>query len=325
MIVPRIVSTGLYVPEKVLTNDELATRLDTSDEWIFSHTGIRERRIAAADQATSDLAAEAGRMALARAGVDPVDLDLILVATGTPDHLGFPSTANLVQNALGATRAGAMDLVAACTGFVYALETARAFVASGAASKVLVIGAEVFSRIVDWSDRNTCILFGDGAGAVVVGASDLPDPWFAPSILRSDGAGAPALARIAGGTRKPQADTPRELAVFMDGRRVYSFAITVVKDVILEILAQNQRTLADVDWVVPHQANVRIVASAAQRLGLPLEKFYLNMERYANTSGATIPLALAEMDQLGLLRRGQLIVTVGFGAGLTWGANLFRW
>lgn len=325
MIVPRILSTGFAVPPRVMTNDELSTLVDTTDEWIYSHTGIRERRIAAADQATSDLATEAARQALEGAGVDADDVDLILVATSTPDHLGFPSTANLVQHALGATRAGAMDLVAACTGFVYALETARTFVAAGAASRVLVIGAEVFSRIVDWTDRNTCILFGDGAGAVLVGPSDLPDPWFAPSILRSDGAGAPALARVAGGTRKPVADTPRELAVFMDGRRVYSFAITVVKDVILDILTRNGLGLADVDWVVPHQANVRIVASAAQRLGLPLEKFYLNMERYANTSGATIPLALAEMDRAGLLQRGQLVVTVGFGAGLTWGANLFRW
>lgn len=327
MIVPRILSTGHEVPPTVLTNAELSTRVDTSDEWIFSHTGIRERRIAGPDQATSDLATVAGRRALEAAGLDPKDLDLVLVATGTPDYLGFPSTASLVQHALGAEKAGAMDLAAACSGFVYALETARAFVASGSARYVLVIGAEVFSRIVDWTDRNTCILFGDGAGAVLVGppGPDLPDPWFAPSVLRSDGGGAGALLRPAGGTRKPVADDPREGAVAMDGRRVYSFAITVVKDVILEVLARNGLTLADVDWVVPHQANARIVASAAQRLGLAPEKFFMNMERYANTSAATIPLALSEMDRAGLLVRGQLVVTVGFGAGLSWGANLFRW
>lgn len=325
MIVPRILSTGLYVPPTILTNDQVATRVDTSDEWIYSHTGIRERRIASEDQATSDLALAAGRQALERAGLDPRDLDLVLVATSTPDYLGFPSTASLVQHGLGAVNAGAMDLAAACTGFVYALETARTFVASGTARYVLVIGAEVFSRIVDWTDRNTCILFGDGAGAVLVGPSDSDGAWFAPSLLRSDGSGGSSLLRPAGGTRSPVPSRPQDLFMTMDGRKVYSFAITVVKDIILEILEKNGLTLSQVDWVVPHQANARIVASAAQRLGLPLERFYQNMERYANTSGATIPLALAEMDAQGLLQRGQVVVTVGFGAGLTWGSNLFRW
>jgi 3-oxoacyl-[acyl-carrier-protein] synthase-3 len=326
VIVPRILSTGYYVPPTILTNDELAARVETSDEWIFSHTGIRARRIASEDQATSDLALAAGRQALERASLAAADLDMVLVATSTPDFLGFPSVASLVQHGLGAVNAGAVDLGAACTGFVYALETARAFVAAGTARHVLVIGAEVFSRIVDWTDRNTCILFGDGAGAVLVGPSDAPDQgWFAPSLLRSDGGGAGSLLRPAGGTRKPVPDRPQDLLMAMDGRRVYAFAITVVKDIILEILAKNGLRLDEVDWFVPHQANARIVASAAQRLGLPLERFYLNMERYANTSGATIPLALAEMDQAGLLKRGQLVVTVGFGAGLSWGANLFRW
>jgi len=327
LTVPRILSTGFYLPSTILTNEELATRVDTSDEWIFSHTGIRARRIASADQATSDLALAAGRQALERASLDPKDLDLVLVATSTPDYLGFPSTASLVQHGLGAINAGAMDLVAACTGFVYALETARAFVVAGSARYVLVIGAEVFSRIVDWTDRNTCILFGDGAGAVLVGPAPAgsSDAWFAPSILRSDGGGGPSLLRPAGGTRQPTPALPSDLFMRMDGRKVYSFAIAVVKDVILEILQRNGLSLDQIGWVVPHQANARIVASAAQRLGLPLERFYLNMERYANTSGATIPLALAEMDQSGLLSRGQVIVTVGFGAGLTWGANLFRW
>jgi len=327
MFQPRILSTGYSVPSRVLTNAELATQVDTTDEWIFSHTGIRERRIAAADQATSDLAVQAGRRALDRAGVDPQAVDLILVATSTPDYLGFPSTASLVQHGLGAMNAGAMDVSAACTGFVYALETARAHIVAGSARYVLVIGAEVFSRIVDWSDRNTCILFGDGAGAVVVGptAPGWGEPWFAPSLLRSDGAGGGALLRPAGGTRKPVPDNLRDSAVSMDGRKVYGFAITVVKDIILEILAKDGFSLDDVAWFVPHQANVRIVASAAQRLGVSLDRFYVNMERYANTSGASIPLALGEMEDEGLLRRGQLIVTVGYGAGLTWGVNLFRW
>lgn len=327
MIVPRVLATGFAVPPRIMTNDELAATLDMSGEWIESHTGIQERRIAADDQATSDLAVEAALGALKRAVVAAEEVGQILVATSTPDYLGFPATASLVQHAIGATKAGAQDVYAASTGFVYAFETARAYVAAGTARYVLVIGAEVFSRILDWTDSNTCILFGDGAAAVLVGPSPeaLGEPWFAPSLLRSDGSGAAALLRPAGGTRKPQPDTPRELAVAMDGRRVYSFAITVVKDIILEILGRHGLTLDDVDWVVPHQANVRIVASAAQRLGLPLDRFYLNMERYANTWGASIPLALAEMDERGLLKRGQLIVTVGFGAGLSWGANLFRW
>lgn len=324
---PRILSTGFSVPSQVLTNAELATRVDTSDEWIYSHTGIRERRIASEDQATSDLAIEAGRRALVRANLDPQKLDLILVATSTPDYLGFPSTASLVQHGLGAARAGAVDVSAACSGFVYALEMARAAIVADSAQNVLVVGAEVFSRILDWSDRSTCILFGDGAAAVLVGPNPAgwSNSWFAPSLLRSDGAGAQALMRAAGGTRQPVTTNPRDAAVSMDGRRVYAFAITVVKDIILEILAKNGYTLDDVDWFVPHQANVRIVASAANRLGVSLDRFYLNMEKYANTSGATIPLALAEMEERGLLVRGQLVVTVGFGAGLSWGANLFRW
>lgn len=324
---PRILGTGYSVPTQVLTNEELSTRVDTSDEWIHSHTGIRERRIAAPDQATSDLATEAALRALEASGLSPQAVDLILVATSTPDYLGFPSTASLVQHHIGATRAGAMDVSAACTGFVYALETARACIVAGSARHVLVIGAEVFSRIVDWKDRSTCILFGDGAAAVVLGPSPLglEKPWFAPSLLRSDGAGGGALLRPNGGTRNPGTEDPRGSSVVMDGRRVYSFAITVVKDVIVEILTKNGFTLDDVDWFVPHQANGRIVASAAQRLGVALDRFYVNIEKYANTSGASIPLALAEMDERGLLKRGQLVVTVGFGAGLSWGANLFRW
>ncbi len=314
MIVPRVLATGFAVPPRIMTNDELAAMVDLSGDWIESHTGIKERRIADG-QTTSDLATEAARLTLERAGMAPEQVDQILVATSTPDHQGFPATASLVQHALGAIRAGAQDVYAASTGYVYAFETARAYIAARTARYVLVIGAEVFSRILDWTDRNTCILFGDGAAAVLLGPSPeaLGEPWFVPSLLRSDGSGAAALMRPDGG------------AVVMDGRRVYSFAITVVKDIILEILGRHGLSLDDVAWVVPHQANVRIVASAAQRLGLPLDRFYLNMERYANTWGASIPLALAEMDERGLLKRGQLIVTVGFGAGLSWGANLFRW
>ncbi len=320
---PRVLSTGMYVPERIMENHELSGLVDTSDEWIYSHTGIRRRRIAADHQATSDLAVLAGEQALIRAGLPAENLDLVLVATSTPDYLGFPSTASLVQHGLGASKAGAFDISAACTGFVYALETARAFIVAGTARHVLVIGAETFSRIVNWKDRNTCILFGDGAGAVLLGHSD--DAGFYPSYLRSEGEGGSSLLRPTGGTRVPKSTGPDSSFVAMDGRAVYAFAIRVIKDSILEVLARNGRRLDEVKWIVPHQANVRIVDSAAKRLELPLDRFYLNMEDYANTSGATIPLALAEMDAKGLLSRGDLVLTVGFGAGLSYGANLFTW
>ena len=320
---PRVLSTGMYVPERIMENHELSGLVDTSDEWIYSHTGIRRRRIAADHQATSDLAVLAGEQALIRAGLPAETLDLVLVATSTPDYLGFPSTASLVQHGLGASKAGAFDISAACTGFVYALETARAFIVAGTARHVLVIGAETFSRIVNWKDRNTCILFGDGAGAVLLGHSD--DAGFYPSYLRSEGEGGSSLLRPTGGTRVPKSTGPDSSFVAMDGRAVYAFAIRVIKDSILEVLARNGRRLDEVKWIVPHQANVRIVDSAAKRLELPLDRFYLNMEDYANTSGATIPLALAEMDAKGLLSRGDLVLTVGFGAGLSYGANLFTW
>jgi 3-oxoacyl-[acyl-carrier-protein] synthase-3 len=313
----------MYVPERIMENHELSGLVDTSDEWIYSHTGIRRRRIAADHQATSDLAVLAGEQALIRAGLPAETLDLVLVATSTPDYLGFPSTASLVQHGLGASKAGAFDISAACTGFVYALETARAFIVAGTARHVLVIGAETFSRIVNWKDRNTCILFGDGAGAVLLGHSD--DAGFYPSYLRSEGEGGSSLLRPTGGTRVPKSTGPDSSFVAMDGRAVYAFAIRVIKDSILEVLARNGRRLDEVKWIVPHQANVRIVDSAAKRLELPLDRFYLNMEDYANTSGATIPLALAEMDAKGLLSRGDLVLTVGFGAGLSYGANLFTW
>lgn len=322
-----IQSTGFYVPERIMTNEEWSQWVETSDEWIYSHTGIRNRRVAAPDEATSDLAVKAAQDCLQRAGVSPEDVDMILVATTTPDFLSFPSTASLVQSKLGATKAGAMDLSAACTGFVYALETARAMVEAGTASHILVIGAEVFTRILNWKDRNTCILFGDGAGAVLVSPSPSPRSELLGAFLRSDGTGGPALERHTGGTKFPTLpDTdPESSCVFMDGRKVYNFALGAVKEAVTTILDKHEKTMDQVAWIVPHQANVRIIDASAKRLGLPMEKFYINMEHYANTSGATIPLALAEMDQKGLLHRGDLIVTVGFGAGLTWGSNLLTW
>ncbi|NNM53687.1 MAG: ketoacyl-ACP synthase III [Spirochaetales bacterium] len=313
---PRVLSTGMAVPLRRMSNHDLAQTLDTSDEWIYSHTGIRYRYIAAEGENTSDLAVRACQQALTRSGKTADDVDLILLATGSPDYPGFPSSASLVQDKLGCQYAGAMDLVAACSGFVYALETARSFLISGAAHLVLVVGAEVFSRIVDWSDRSTCVLFGDGAGAVLVGMDDqLPTDSFRPSLLSSDGSGALALT----------SRTAISPFVHMEGRRVYNFAVQVMKDLIPSILEKNFLTVNDIQWIVPHQANFRIIEATAKRLDIPIEKFYTNIEEYANTSGASIPLALAEMDHKGLLVRGAWVLTIGFGAGLTAGANLFRW
>ncbi|HSV91593.1 MAG TPA: beta-ketoacyl-ACP synthase III, partial [Desulfobacterales bacterium] len=293
-----------------MANEEFTAFLDTSDEWIHSHTGIRNRHIADPDQNPSDLAYAAGRKVLDQAGVAAEEIDLVLVATATGDYLGFPSVACLVQDQLGAKRAGAMDLAAGCTGFIYGLETARNFVAGGGARNVLVIGAEVLSRIVDWQDRNTCVLFGDGAGAALVSAVDgardgsgRPRGLIA-SMLRADGGGAHLLERPMGGTRTPF--TPENFertgtCLKMDGRQVYNFAVKAVAEGIPELLAAHGFTIDDVAWIVPHQANVRIIEAAAKRAKIPMEKYYLNIEEYANTSAASIPIALTEMRAKGLL------------------------
>lgn len=322
------------VPSKRMPNEAFTAFLDTSDEWIYSHTGIKNRHIADPDQAPSDLAFAAGRKVLEQAGVSPDEIDLILVATITGDYLGFPSVACLVQGRLEAKRAGAMDLAAGCTGFIYALETARNFIVAGGARNVLVVGADVLSRIVDWQDRNTCMLFGDGAGAALVSAvEDARDGSGRPrgliaSVLRADGGGAHLLERPMGGTRTPF--TPENFertgtCLKMDGRQVYNFAVKAVAEGIPELLAAHGFGIDDVAWIVPHQANERIIEAAAKRSKIPLEKYFRNIAEYANTSAATIPIALTEMRSKGLLREGDLIVTFGFGAGLTWGGNLLRW
>ena len=322
------------IPQRRMSNAEFTAFLDTSDEWIHSHTGIRNRHIADPDQAASDLAFEACQKVLSRTAVPPDEVDLILVATATGDYLGFPSVACLVQDRLGAKRAGAMDLAAGCTGFIYGLETARNFVLGGGARNVLVVGAEVLSRIVDWQDRNTCVLFGDGAGAALVSASeDARDPEGRPrgiiaSMLRADGSGAHLLERPMGGTRTPfDPETCDRTAAClrMDGRQVYNFAVKAIAEGIPEMLEANGFGIEEVAWIVPHQANVRIIEAAAKRAKIPLEKYYLNIEEYANTSAASIPIALTEMCAKGLLHEGDLVATFGFGAGLTWGGNLLRW
>lgn len=317
-----------------MSNSEFTSFLDTSDEWIFSHTGIKNRHIADPDQAPSDLALVACKKVLARTAVPPDEVDLVLVATATGDYLGFPSVACIVQDGLGAKRAGAMDLAAGCTGFIYGLETARNFVLGGGARNVLVVGAEVLSRIADWQDRNTCVLFGDGAGAALVSAAeDARDASGRPrgllaSVLRADGSGAHLLERPMGGTRTPfdpETFDRTSACLKMDGRQVYNFAVKAIAEGIPGMLAANGFGIDDVAWIVPHQANVRIIEAAAKRAKIPLEKFFLNIEEYANTSAASIPIALTEMDSKSLLHEGDLVATFGFGAGLTWGGNLLRW
>lgn len=307
-----IESVGAYVPERVVTNDELAETIDTSDEWIFSHTGIRERHIAGDDETESEMAMHAAKAALRNAHIDAKDVDLILIATSTPEFPGFPSTAAIVQHKLGAKRAGAMDLFAACTGFVYGLETARAYVESGGAKRILVVGVEKYSKILDWEDRNTCVLFGDAAGAVLVSSS-------------VNG----SRSRIVTGTLYSMGEGGRHLyidnVIHMNGRRVYNFAVKALCDTVNELLATEADARNRVAAIVPHQANVRIIDAAIKRLGFEDTMFYKNMDRFANTGSASIPLALNEMCERNMLNRGDLILTIGFGGGLTYGGNLIYW
>lgn len=319
-----IAATGSYVPEKRISNDELAQRLDTSDEWIFSHTGIRFRHIIADDQSNSDIAYFAAKEALERAGVKPTDLGSIILATCTPDFGGFPATACLVQNMLGATDVASLDVSAACSGFIYGLQVASGL-AVGDPRPLLVIGSEVLSRVVDWEDRDTCVLFGDGAGAVVLTVDPSGERGIIDSLLGADGSGAMYL-KLEGGTRagQPELIGSRHY-LYMDGRSVFNFAVKTIVKVITHFLEKYNLSADDVKYVVPHQANYRIIRAAASRQPIPEEKFFINIEEYANTSAASIAIALDEMSRDGLLEPGDLIITVGFGAGLTYGGNLIRW
>ncbi len=322
----HIVGWGKYTPQRVLTNDDLSRMVDTSDEWIVTRTGIRERRIAGENETTATMAVQAARQALEGAGIGPEKVDLIIVATATPDYL-FPSTACLVQDALGASRAAAFDLAAGCTGFVYALGVAAAMVESGAVQTALVIGAETLSRITDWTDRNTCVLFGDGAGAVVLRAG--PDGGgVLATVLGADGSGKDLLMLPAGGSRHPASHrtiAERMHFIKMQGRDVFRFAVRVVPTATRQALEKAGLTLDDVALFIPHQANGRIIESAVRDLKLPPEKVYNNLERYGNTSAASIPIALCEAVEEGRLKPGDVVVCVGFGAGLTWGATVLRW
>ncbi|AVX20175.1 MULTISPECIES: beta-ketoacyl-ACP synthase III [Carboxydocella] len=321
-----IAGIGAAVPEQILTNFDLEKMVDTNDEWIQTRTGIKERRIAPEQMATSHLAIEAAREALAQARLSPDELDLILVATVTPDY-PFPATACLVQAALGASRAAAMDLSAGCTGFIYALTVGAQFIETGLYRNVLVIGAEVLSRIIDWTDRNTCVLFGDGAGAAVLTPAQ-PGYGFLSFELGADGGGAELLYMPAGGSRQPI--TPEVLAqrlnkIYMNGREVFKFAVRIMGDAADAAIRKAGLTYADIDYFIPHQANIRIIEAAAKRLELPMEKVHVNVDRYGNTSAASIGLALQEAVAAGKISSGDYVVLVGFGAGLTWGAITLRW
>jgi 3-oxoacyl-[acyl-carrier-protein] synthase-3 len=322
----HITGWGVAVPKRVLTNEEIAQWVDTSDEWIRTRTGIRERRIASPEESTATLAAEAALEALEVADLNPLNVDLIIVATSSPEHL-FPATASLVQDRIGAVRAGAFDLSAACTGFILALNMAAQAIRSGSIKSSIVIGSETLSRLTNWKDRNTCILFGDGAGAFVLQASDLPGGVLS-AVMRSDGSGGNLLSLPAGGSRKPASqDTVKngEHFIHMNGREVFRFATRVMAQATHEVLELAGLALEDIQLIVPHQANQRIIDSAARGLKLPLEKFVINVERYGNTSTASIPLATVEAVRDGRLNPGDRIVFVGFGSGLTWGAVAAHW
>lgn len=321
----RITGTGSYAPAKVLTNVELERMVATSDEWIRERTGIRERHIAGMGEACSDLAVQAGKRALTAAGIAATDLDLILVATCTGDY-PLPATACLVQHRLGATKAAACDLSAACCGFVYALSVADAYVKTGM-QHVLVVGSEVMSAIMDWTDRNTCILFGDGAGAAVISASE-GDRGILSTHLRSDGSLCDLIAVPGGGSRMPPSEkviAERMQYIKMKGNETFKVAVRTLEEIARETLEANHLCVNDLDLYVPHQANVRILRAVMERLGLPLEKVMLNLDRYGNTSAASIPIALDEAVRGGRIKEGSLVMLGAFGAGLTWASALIRW
>jgi len=314
-----ITGLGCRVPERVVTNDELAQHVDTSDEWIVERTGIRERRMAEPEEALSDLALPAAQAALEQAGARGEDVDLVIVATVTPD-MAFPSTAALIADRLGAGEAGAYDLSAGCTGFMYAIAQAYGMLAGGLAKRALVVGGDILSRLLDWEDRSTLVLFGDGAGAVVLEA--VPERGFLGFELGADGAGGSSLWLSGSGSRL---FTEPERYVKMNGREVFKFATRILVQSAEALLAQCGATIDDVDVYIPHQANIRIIDHATRKLGVPSERVVINVDRYGNTSSGSIPLALADAAADGRLRPGQLVLMTGMGAGLTWGSALMRW
>lgn len=353
----QIFSIGAYIPSTVVTNESLAERVETSDEWIFSHTGIKERHIADASHATSDLAFHAAKDALKNAKLQASDIDILIVATATQDFPGFPSVACIVRGLLSdeeakataianqessdretlpKTEGASFDIAAGCTGFVYALEIARSMLNSGNGKYALVIGSETLSRILDWTDRNSCVLFGDGAGAVILKkvdaelleSSEKNMSVLHNAILRSDSSGAEKIIMRRGGSRNPVLQGEhfeKAPALEIDGRAVYNFAVKAICDLIEELLLTHKLTINEITRIVPHQANARIIQAAAKRLNIPEEKFFMNMDKYANTSAASIPIALNDMQNEGLLCKGDKILLLAFGAGLTYAGSVVQW
>lgn len=327
MVNARITGTGSALPGKILTNAELATLVDTSDEWITTRTGIKERRIAAEGEYTSTFAAEAARRAMEMAGVQPEEIDLIILGTVTPDF-PFPSTACIVQDQLGASNATVFDISAACSGFIFGLSIAEKYIRSGAARKVLVIGAEVLSRIVDWQDRNTCVLFGDGAGAVVLEASD-GDHSLLSTHTFSNGAHWNLLYQPGSGSRNPATNSrtidERLIYLTMAGNDVFKHAVRAMEEAAVKALDANGLSSSDISLLIPHQANQRIIDATAKRLGLGTDRVFINLQRYGNTSSASIPIALDEANRQGVLKPGNKLLLAAFGGGFTYGSALFKW
>ncbi len=322
----KIIGTGFYVPDKILTNEDLAKMVDTSDEWIVSRTGMKERHILAPDQATSDMVIQAARRALKSAHLEPKDLDLIIVTTISPDTL-FPSTACLVQSALKADHVPAFDMAAACTGFLYGLITAAALITAGVVKRVLLAGSESLTRITNWEDRNTCVLFGDAAGAVILEESR-DESGILSSYWRAEGTLGPLLLQPAGGSRMPltQEVLDKKLQFLqMKGNEVYKHAVKRMAEAAEEALKGAGLSKEDVTWLIPHQANIRIIEATGERLGVPKERVYVNIHKYGNVSSATIPISLAELNGDGKLKPGDIILMSAFGSGFTWAAVAYRW
>ncbi len=322
-----ITGVGHYVPHRVLTNQDLEEMVDTNDDWIVERTGIKERRILGGEHGSSFMGAEAAWMVLQERKIKPEEVDLIIVATVTPDTF-FPSTACRIQEMIGAKNAWGVDLNGACTGFIYALSTGAKFVESGEYKKVLVVGADKMSSIVDYTDRTTCVLFGDASGAVLLEPGESDDYGVLDSILRSDGNGAPYLHMLGGGSLHPATHETVDKKmhfIFQDGRVVFKFAVTKMADVSEEVLLRNNLSGKDVKYFIPHQANLRIIDAAAKRMNLTKEQVVINIDRYGNTTAATIPVALSEVYHEDTLKKGDYIVMAAFGAGFTWGSLLLRW